>query len=406
MASSTTVRKEVEIVKGHRLDYQLYKYLLQYFSEGELERFFESIRKPPSRYYVRVNTLRVSPEELMRSLRERSIDVYPDEYLPEALWFPVKGPNRVPSARKYVLADKRAAESVYVGANLYIPGVVRMDEEVRKGDEVNVIAPNGEVMAFGISEVDSDEIRSTRRGIAVKTLVSVYEMPKVREMREYEQGLFYDQSLPAQWVGRVIDPRPNEVIVDMNAAPGGKTSHIIQLSEGKAVVHAFDRSEGKVRELIEVLSRLGMDGLYRVEVRDTRYLDVDRPDLVNSVDKVLIDPPCTDMGVRPRLFDVKTMDLVISMSNYQRQFIKVAWKLLKPGGVLVYSTCTIPPLENEDNIAYAESLGFEVVNISVPNASGGLISKYRDSVVRFYPHIHDTPGFFIAKLRKPDQRRQ
>ncbi|WP_243668500.1 hypothetical protein [Vulcanisaeta sp. JCM 16161] len=107
MASSTTVRKEVEIVKGHRLDYQLYKYLLQYFSEGELERFFESIRKPPSRYYVRVNTLRVSPEELMRSLRERSIDVYPDEYLPEALWFPVKGPNRVPSARKYVLADKR-----------------------------------------------------------------------------------------------------------------------------------------------------------------------------------------------------------------------------------------------------------------------------------------------------------
>lgn len=204
----------------------------------------------------------------------------------------------------------------------------------------------------------------------------------------------------------MIDPRPNEVIVDMNAAPGGKTSHIIQLSEGKAVVHAFDRSEGKVRELIEVLSRLGMDGLYRVEVRDTRYLDVDRPDLVNSVDKVLIDPPCTDMGVRPRLFDVKTMDLVISMSNYQRQFIKVAWKLLKPGGVLVYSTCTIPPLENEDNIAYAESLGFEVVNISVPNASGGLISKYRDSVVRFYPHIHDTPGFFIAKLRKPDQRRQ
>ena len=401
MASEAHTRKEVEIVKGHRLDYQLYNYLLQYFSESELERIFESIRRPPNRYYVRVNTLKTSPEDLMRTLRDRSIDFYPDEHLPEALWFPVKGPNKVPTARKYVLADKKASESVYVGANLYVPGVVKMDEEVRKGDEVNVIAPNGEVVAFGIAEVGSDDIKNVRRGIAVRTIVSVYGMPKVREMREYEMGLFYDQSLPAQWVGRVIDPKPNEVIVDMNAAPGGKTSHIIQLSGGKAIVHAFDRSEGKVNELIETLSRLGMDGLYRVEVRDTRYLDIDRPDLVGSADKVLIDPPCTDMGVRPRLFDVKTMDLVRAMSNYQRQFIRVAWKLLKPGGILVYSTCTIPPLENEDNIAYAESLGFEVVDISIPNASGGLIDKYRDSVVRFYPHIHDTPGFFIAKLRKP-----
>ncbi len=91
MAGNASVRKEVEIVKGHRLDYQLYKYFLQYFSENELEGIFESIRRPPSRYYIRVNTLRISPEELMRLLRERSVDVYPDEYLPEALWFPVKG---------------------------------------------------------------------------------------------------------------------------------------------------------------------------------------------------------------------------------------------------------------------------------------------------------------------------
>lgn len=406
MTNKGVVRREVEVVKGHRLDYQLYKYLLQYFSESELEGILESVRRPPSRYYIRVNTMKTSPEELLRVLRERSIDVHQDEHLPEALWFPVKGPNRVPSARKYVLADKRAAESVYVGANLYIPGVVRMDEEVKKGDEVNVIAPNGEVVAFGVAEVSSDDFGVVRRGIAVRTLVSTYEMPKVREMREYELGLFYDQSLPAQWVGHVVDPQPNEVIVDMNAAPGGKTSHIIQLSGGKAVVHAFDRSEGKVEELIEVLGRLGMDGLYNVEARDTRYLDLDRPDLVNSVDKVLIDPPCTDMGVRPRLFDVKTMDLVMAMSNYQKQFIKVAWKLLRPGGILVYSTCTIPPLENEDNIAYAESLGFEVVDISIPNTSGGLIDRYGGSVARFYPHIHDTPGFFIAKLRKPGQRHQ
>ncbi|GGI77247.1 RNA-binding protein [Vulcanisaeta souniana JCM 11219] len=400
------VSKEIEIIKGHRLDYQLYQYLLQYFSDNELQNLFDAIRRPPNRYYVRVNTMKTSPSDLVNILQEHSVVVYIDETLPEALWFPVKGPNRIPSARKYVLADKRAAESVYMGANLYVPGVVRMDDDIKRGDEVNVIAPDGEIVAFGTAEINHDEVKNVKRGVAVRTLVSVYEVPKIRELHEYAIGLFYDQSLPAQWVAHVLNPRPGDVIVDMNAAPGGKTSHVIQLSGGKAVVYAFDRSENKIREMIESLSRLGMDGLYRVEARDTRFLDVDRPDLVNSVDRVLIDPPCTDMGVRPRLFDVKTMEIVKSTAEYQRQFIKVAWKLLKPGGVLVYSTCTIPPLENEDNIAYAESLGFEIVSINIPNASGGLIDRYRDSVVRFYPHVHGTPGFFIAKLIKPVQMHQ
>ncbi len=400
------VSGEIEIVKGHRLDYQLYQYLLQYFSDGELQSLFDAVRRPPNRYYVRVNTMKISPGDLITMLREHSMDAYTDENLPEALWFPVKGPNRVPSARKYVLANKRAAESVYMGANLYIPGVVRMGDEVKRGDEVNVIAPDGEIVAFGTAEIGYDEIRSVKRGVAVRTLISVYELPKIREMHEYALGLFYDQSLPAQWVTHILDPGPGDVIVDMNAAPGGKTSHVVQLSGGKAVVYAFDRSENKIREMIENLGRLGMNGLYRVEARDTRFLDVDRPDLVNSVDRVLIDPPCTDMGVRPRLFDVKTMETVKSTAEYQRQFIKVAWKLLKPGGTLVYSTCTIPPLENEDNMAYAESLGFEVISISIPNATGGLIDKYGDSVVRFYPHRHGTPGFFIAKLIKPAQMHQ
>ncbi|MGC9153621.1 MAG: PUA domain-containing protein [Vulcanisaeta sp.] len=395
------VEREVEIVRGHRLDYQLYNYLLQYFSDSELNAIFEAIRRPPSRYYIRVNTLKISPEDLAKKLRERSLDVYFDENLSEALWLPVKGPRKIPTAKKVVLADKRAAESVYMGANLYAPGVIKFEDGIRKGDEVNVIAPNGEVVAFGIAEVDSDNIRNTKSGVAVRTLVSTYELPKIRELPEYELGLFYDQSLPAQWVAHILDPRPNEVIVDMNAAPGGKASHVIQLSGGKAFVHAFDRSPRKVQDMATILRRLGMEKYCSVEVRDTRYLDVDRPDLVGSVDRVLIDPPCTDMGVRPKLFDVKTMDLVKSLSEYQRQFIRVAWKLLKPGGILVYSTCTLPPLENEDNVAYAESLGFRVIDASVPGASGGLIDKYRNSVVRFYPHVQDTPGFFIAKLMKP-----
>ncbi|WP_069808366.1 RsmB/NOP family class I SAM-dependent RNA methyltransferase [Vulcanisaeta thermophila] len=392
--------KYVEVVKGHRLDYQLYKYLLQYFSDSELTEILNSVRTPPTRYYVRVNTLRIEPQDLIARLRSRGLEVNQDENLSEAVWFPVKGPNRVPSARKVVLADKHAAESVFMGANLYVPGVIKFEQGVKRGDEVNVIAPSGDVVALGIAEVDGDEVGRVKRGIAVRTIVSAYEAPKIRELSEYEEGLIYDQSLPAQWVAHVMDPRPNEVIVDMNAAPGGKTSHIIQLTRGEAIVYAFDRSVGKVGELSENLRRLGMEGMYRAEARDSRYLDVDLPELVGRVDRVLIDPPCSDMGVRPRLFDVKTMDLVNSMANYQRQFIKVAWKLLKPGGALVYSTCTLTPMENEDNVKYAVELGFEVDKVHVPGSTRGF-GDYGGSVIRFYPHIHDTPGFFIARLIKP-----
>jgi hypothetical protein len=113
--------REIEVVRGHRIDYQLYKYLLQYFSEGGLESLFNAVRRPSGRYYVRANTLRINPGDLINRLRERNIDVYPDEHLNEALWIPVKGPNRIPSTRKIVIADKRAAESVYMGANLYVP---------------------------------------------------------------------------------------------------------------------------------------------------------------------------------------------------------------------------------------------------------------------------------------------
>jgi len=382
----------IEIVPGHYVDKELYNYLMQYMSDSELDSLFNAARKPPSRYYVRVNTMKISRDELLSRLRARGIEVYSDESLEEALWFPIKGPHRVPSADKLVLANKWASESVYMGADLYIPGVVRFEDGVNRGDEVNVIAPNGEVVAYGIAEVSGDEVKKLRSGVAVRVLRSVYEAPKVRNLPEHELGLIYEQSLPAQYVAHVVDPKPGEVIVDMNASPGGKASHIIQL--GGSRVFLFDRSPRKVAILEENLRRLGMGGLYIAEARDTRYIHIDRADLVGSVDKVLVDPPCSDMGVRPRLFDVKTMRDILALAEYQRQFIVAAFNLLRPGGALVYSTCTIPPLENEDNARFAEGLGMEISPINVGASSRG----YGINAARFLPHIHDTPGFFIVKL--------
>lgn len=392
--------KIVEIISGIYLDYELYKYLLDYWSDSEIEFMFSCIKKPPKRYYVRVNTFLIDRDSLIKIFRDKGFEVYPDEYLPDSIWFPIKGPFKIPSARKVIVVDKFTAESVYMGANVYIPGVIKA-KSVQKGDEVNIIAPNGEIIAYGISQISEDELKAKRKGIAVKVIKSIYSAPKVRELPEFEKGFIYDQSLPAQWVSYVLNPMSNEKILDMCAAPGGKLTHIVQLCKGKAKIYAFDRSMNKINELKYHLIRLGMYHIVDIQIHDSRYLDIDFPKLVGRFDKVLLDPPCSTLGVRPKLIEYKTMDMVKSNFEYQIQFLKVAYRLLRKGGVLVYSTCTITPLENEEIIKKAIEFGFEIEFVDIPGKSTGL-DKYDwfYMIARFYPHIHDTPGFFIAKLVK------
>ncbi|MFP3258133.1 MAG: RsmB/NOP family class I SAM-dependent RNA methyltransferase [Caldivirga sp.] len=384
----------IEVAKDIELEYDVYKSLLQYMDDGEIGAYFENVRKPPRRYYIRVNTLKISTDELVKRFRDKGLVAYRDEVLEEALWFPTEGPSKVESSAKYIVADKYAAESVYLGSNLYGPGVLYMPSNINAGDEVNVISPNGEVVALGIAKVDSSTFRRGFRGIVVEVIKSVYRLPKLRDLDEWRFGLFYEQSLPAQWVGRLIDPRPGEFIVDMCSAPGGKATHVAQLSVNRATVLAVDRSWAKVRQVEYNAARLGVR--LQTYIEDSRFLPNNHPELTGNVDKVLIDPPCSDAGVRPKLYYRLTMRDVVNYMNYQRQFIKAAHALLKLGGVLVYSTCTLPPMENEENVKWAVELGFNVEYVNIPAGQRAFDGLSR----RFHPHIQDTPGFFMAKLTK------
>lgn len=390
----------IEVVRGIFIDRELYKYLLEYFSDKEIEKMFVSIRRPTSRYYIRVNTRKIDPYELYKRFIRKGLKVHLDEHIREALWFEVEGPNKIPSARKIVIADKYAAESVYVGANLYAPGVVKA-RGVKKGDEVVILAPTGEEVAYGIAEMSEDEIRKSRKGIAVRVLVSRYRVPSLRELEEYKLGLIYDQSIAAQWVAHIVNPSYDELIVDLNCAPGGKLTHIAQLCTLCHVL-GVDRSFPKVQDTLENVRRLSLEFNIDVLLHDSRYLDVDFPKIVGKVDKVVIDPPCTSIGVRPKLIDVKTMRDVEVTSRYQEQFLRPAIKLLKRGGRLIYSTCTITVLENENIVKRAIRMGLEIEYVDVPYAERGRSGDWVDYfVARFLPHIHDfSPGFFIASLVK------
>lgn len=387
----------VEYLKAIFMDEELIEGLSKVFG-GRLRNIVEALRRPSSRYYVRVNTLKTSTDSVYSSLASRGFEIYRDSLVKDALYFRVRGPNRLPTASKVVVADKYASESVYQGANLYAPGVLKA-EGVVKGDEVLITTPYGEPVGWGIAEIDGDDMVKRRAGLAVHVLKSVYDLPKIQDLREYCEGLLFDQSLPAIITGIVLDPKPGEVIVDMCAAPGGKATHIAQLTGDNALILAFDNSNRRLERLRREINRVGVKCI-QVFKADSRYLDMDYPWI--KADKVLVDPPCSAIGVRPKLHDVKTYRDVKALADYQKQFIKVASRIVRDGGVIVYSTCTITPEENEQVVDYAvKNLKLEVIEQAMYVASRGLnMVKGHDLLQRFYPDIHDTPGYFIAKLVK------
>lgn len=381
-------------------DEELRKSLTRVYGD-KLDILLRSLTTPGGRYYLRVNTLKTSADDVIDRLRLRGLQAFRDEELEEAIYIFVKGPNRIDLEGKVVVADRYAAESVFMGSHLYAPGVLSCSEDIEKGDTVTVVAENGVVVGKGVAAMDCRDMLKKCRGLAVEITQSVYTVPSIRSLPEYLEGLIYPQSLPAMYVARVLDPKPGELIVDTCAAPGGKTGHIVELTKGRAHVIAFDHSEKKLRNMVWELDRLGHTPFVEVWKADSRYLHIDFSWI--KADKVVVDPPCTALGVRPKLFDRKTYRDVLNASAYQIQFLRSAAKILKKGGVLVYSTCTITVEENEEVVEkfLEEEKCFEPIPIKISRSSRGVsFSKHGYAYARFEPHIHDTPGYFIAKLEK------
>lgn len=366
---------------------------------GSLTRsLIEKIMEPSKRLYIRTNTFYISPGELKDLLRNKGLEAKRDPYIEEALYFELKGPNKIPLLDKKIYVDRFAAESIMIGADLYAPGI-RMYDDFSKGEEITVIAPNNEPIAIVEATVSSNKFKYMKKGLVGKNMLSIYRAPPIRSLEEYKKGLFYPQSIPAMITSHVLDPRPGELIADVNSAPGGKTSHMVQLSRGMARILAFERNKRKAQQVADTLIHLRLYLNTIIIPQDSRYIHVDLG-LVDVFDKVLIDPPCTGLGVRPKIAVDKTCRDLKNSFMYQRQFFNVARHILKENGLLIYSTCTLTLEENEENIKYAiERLRFQSVDIGwIPYAE----KVYYDNVVgyRFTPLSNDMPGYFIAVLRK------
>ena len=185
---------------------------------------------------------------------------------------------------------------------------------------------------------------------------------------EWEQGLFMPQSRAAMAVSTALDPQPGERVLDLCAAPGGKTTHLAALMGDRGEVVAVERHPQRARALAAQAQRLHATSV-RVHEADAKAVTADA--LGGRFDRVLIDPPCSGLGTlrtHPDLRWRATPESVEALRAEQEAIVAAARAVLAPGGRLVYSTCTLSPRE-------------EVV--------GG-------SVQRTFPHRDGTDGFYIA----------
>jgi 16S rRNA (cytosine967-C5)-methyltransferase len=384
------VAKEIRYKKG------LLELLVRAYGDRTL-KVLEAVRRPPKEYAVRVNALRTNADEVMERLSQMGVVCRRSDVLEEAVLIEVEGPFAVKKERRQVVAEKGAAESVMMGSKLYAPGILRTDK-YRVGEMVYITDIYDHVVGRGIALIPPKVDSRKGRGLAVDTTETVYRLPPFRESELYKRGMIREQSLPAMIASRVLEPQRGETVVDMCAAPGGKTLHMAQLMDGKGMIYAFDHSDKRLNVLRVDAERLGAHNI-RVFCADARYLDRDFPTL--KADRVLVDPPCSALGVRPKLYEDAMVEEVLGCAKYQRQFLRVASAIAKRGGTIVYSTCTLTTEEDEDVVRFAvEELGLELEDQGIRVGEPGFGDQIFRRVQRFSPDILEMPGYFIAKFRR------
>lgn len=388
-----------------------------------------------------------------------------------------------PTSTKIVLVDRFCGEAVLRGSDIFVKGVLAASAGIWQNDTVAVYADlpaNGEpstsrglvlrhnqehsgpsyhgtcvYLGLGTVQLPRKEIFTLSQGVAVKMSLDPADrafqlaLPPLHNILPMEMML---QNFPSIVVAHTLDPQPNDVVLDMCAAPGGKTSHLASLVGNQATIVACDKSRKKVLAARDTFQTFGATCITPLAL-DTTKCTLEKPsgsierksvqqildeapvhpedglkDVTNfdpaSFDRILLDPPCSALGLRPKLLvrhqSVKSMT---RHATYQKRFVRAAVRLLKPGGYLTYSTCTIAADENERMVAHVlQEYGNEMELLSVPFDVGGpglpncgLTDEQRHKVRRFDSTEHpnddcivdvshtahmDTMGFFLALFRK------
>ncbi|XP_021769324.1 putative methyltransferase NSUN6 isoform X2 [Chenopodium quinoa] len=520
---------------------QVEEYFIKAYGADHFDRISKALTRPSCYSCLRVNVMKTTSDAVIEKLLSmqhgtdgRDIDndlihKCPIPGLDYVVFVQGTGPHKIEYADvieqpvKEVIVSRKCAEAVLRGAQVYVPGVLACSAHVEKGDSVAVSVaieqpePDGKWGGTGItrgivlqgSETDPQYcqrkglyigrgtammsragIFRVLQGIAISMSNRIFDLPSFNNVLE---GEIFLQNLPSIIAAHALDPQKGERILDMCAAPGGKTTAIAMLMRDEGEVVAADRSHNKVMDVQNLADEMGLKSIVTYKLDALKSVATDAlatekvsgktedtnskscciakekmngnlfhrenrvngdgngqvPNIMsvcgkdkqrtkngigknhvnggrvekskgfapNSFDRVLLDAPCSALGLRPRLFaGEETLESLKSHKKYQRKMLDQAVQLVRPGGVLVYSTCTINPGENEALVRYALdkysflSLAPQHPRVGGPGLLGhcelsdGYVEEWlkpgeEELVQRFDPSTSDTIGFFIAKFK-------
>lgn len=261
--------------------------------------------------------------------------------------------------------------------------------------------PGRRELFIGVGEVllERRDISNPTAGMAMVMREKLYDLPSLPN--DFMDGLIMNQAFPSLLAACVLAPTPGSTVLDMCASPGGKTTAMAQLMENRGKIYAVDRGNKKVRKIEEFANTMGIDiivpikgdacelvnedkkagdeiivGQKHVEKSARSLVADERKRLMRirhgheprdsrvsanvasggfapeSFEYILLDAACSALGVRPRFVVEASLDELLKSAMYSRRMLEQAARLLKPGGTLVFSTCTISPLENEANVRF------------------------------------------------------
>ncbi len=227
----------------------------------------------------------------------------------------------------------------------------------------------------------------------------------------FKSGDFSVQDESAMLVSLVADPKPGEVIADVCSAPGGKSCHMAELMGNTGTIYACDINISRLKLIEQNAKRLG------ITIIKTLQADASKPFVweageLSEFDIVLADVPCSGLGImrkKPEIRINMTHEKITGLYDLQRDILTNASALVKPGGVLIYSTCTLNPKENDERInefllssnsEFALEDFSSLIPVKLKEIDPQISENARTGMITLFPDKHGSDGFFIAKMRR------
>lgn len=260
---------------------------------------------------------------------------------------------------------------------------------------VNPLRCDMEKLKEALSKEDVDY----EAGTVLPYSLRIHKVNTVKDLKAFQKGYFQVQDESSMLVGHIAKPKKDWIIMDVCAAPGGKTTHVATMMENTGLVYSRDISEKKLNKIKENCNRLGLTNV-KIEQFDATKLDESKKE---CADLVLADVPCSGLGIIRKKPDIKyniSEEGIRSLITIQRQIMQVSSQYVKKGGYFIYSTCTINKKENNENVAWFLENNQEFELVDLEDELTNIENATNDLGVQLLPINGQSDGFYIAKLKR------